>query len=112
MVNVKDIVTLPNGNKGLVWRVHEYGYVAQDMTTNNMETVFIFKSPQPAKEKYRYEELSNADEVCQWLNEHPEYSPNDFIIVSTLCDYKVFYKTETAKSINDRLGKQISSIFD
>ena len=109
-MEVKDKVTLPNGQVGTIWHIHEYGYIACDDKTGKSFSI-ITNSPIHPIFKHKFSTMSGGNDTCEWLDEHPNVELVD-ICCSSLGGFYIFYKEETYESISNRLGKKVKAIFD
>ena len=107
-VNLRDVVKLPNGHDGFVWHIYEYGYVANDMETHNMEYVFLKESPIPPEFEHECKTNLSSYDTCYWLDKLTDVEI--IAVTDSVAGYSIFYKQETEKSKKNRLGKLISSI--
>lgn len=110
MIKLRDIIELDNGDKGIVYRIHEYGYVIKKLDSDKLIPIItsdMSNIPKP-KPEHGFIASMSAGEVCKWLDNNP----NRIVvgIAATLGGYTIFYQEDISKF--SLLGDVIQSIFD
>ena len=115
-LKLKDIVTLPNGDKGSVVGIFEHGYITLNERTNKF--VIFITDDCVIKPKFYHYSIHCRDEfiLCDKLNELTNQDVNiEREIVNIVGDkgnFYIIYREETCDSKMTRLGERIEGIFD
>ena len=104
-VKREDEITLPDGCRGKVTKVYEYGYEALRMGTNSHTNVVV---DSPIKPEYECQSfVGSRAETCKWITKNMNNTKIIGITGSLLSGYTVFYKGQTSDSIIKQLGKLV-----